>query len=483
MFVLKNTVGISKCKLQRICRRNEVHVREDLTAIPKPEQLTKLMVPEGVSSLDSPSGKELIWMVENSNHTNEYEGEDILKGSPETIVHTFLKEGEKVLTQYMPSLHWNTLYTKEDFAKQLMVIARHGDFISNGSRVYNFKHSGSSGDTLLHHLHNLDMETVQNLYDKANKSLLQLAKKYRVYKSGNVQLAVDFVAKLFYGEHRDEWVWKKKIDGEWERMYMWILVSLVDRNQKYPLYIELAPASAARAEGMAQLLTSVLEKVHTFYKISSGRVYVDREFFSTEVINALKDFCEHRKMYWLMPAKRTSRVKKTLEPDKEGIFNFYITNKKRKRAYFILVLARNEEGILHPFATNIWLKIPKKLYPFYRRRWQIETNIRSIRHPFLINTASVHTPTRDFLMRLAVLCCFIWMLINAVMIKETDFNHWITNHMFIVLLFNTKINENPQMLKKAFTKAPLSARITKSGSSLSIIAIFCIKLKIMFILS
>ena len=416
-------------------------------------------------------------MVRKSTNTNNNEEEDILKGFPEEVVHAFLKKGEKVLTQYMPPLHWNSFYRKEDFAKQLIFIARHGDFISDGSRVYNVKHSGASGDTILHHLHNLDMETVQKLYDKANKSLLKLLKKYKIYKSGNVQLAVDFLGKLFYGVNRDEWVWKKKIDGKWKRMYVWIMVSLVDKNQKYPLYIEPAPASAAQAEGMAELVTSVLEKVYTFYNISSGRVYLDREFFNVEVINALKEFCEHHKTYWLMPAKRTSRVKKMLEPDEEGIFNFYITNKKKKRAYFILILTRNEEGILHPFATNILLITLSMLYLFYQRRWQIETNIRSTKHPFLINTTSVHEPTRDFLMRFAVLCCFIWMLINAVMIKETDYKHWITIHMFIYLLFDTEIDENPQGLKKAFTKAPLSARTTKSASSRSFVPIFCVSLK------
>ena len=329
----------------------------------------------------------------------------------------------------------------------------------------------------------MEISFVQDLYDKANKSLLQLIKKYRVYKSGNVQLAVDFMAKPFYGKHRDEWVWKKKIDGEWKRMYVWILVSLVDKNQKYPLYIEPVPALTARAEGMAAVVTAVLEKVYTFYNISSGKVYMDREFFNVEVINALKEFCKHHKSYWLMPAKRTSRIKKALESEKEEIFNFFIQNKKKKRAYFILVLTRNEEGILHPFATNILLDVLNILYLFYRRRWQIETNIRSTRHPFLINTTSVHMPTRDFLMKLAVLCCFIWMLINAVMIKATDFNHWVTNHMFIFLLFNTAIDENPEILKKAFTKAPLSARTTKSASSRSLISIFFINLKIIFILS
>jgi hypothetical protein len=45
-------------------------------------------------------------------------------------------------------------------------------------------------------------------------------------------------------------------------------------------------------------LTSVLEKVYTFYNISSGKVYMDGEFFNVEVINALKEF-------WNFPRDKT----------------------------------------------------------------------------------------------------------------------------------------------------------------------------------
>jgi len=97
----------------------------------------------------------------------------------------------------------------------------------------------------------------------------------------------------------------------------------------------------------------------------------------------------------------------------------------------------------------------------------IETNIRSTRHPFLINTTSLHMPIRDYLMRIAVICCFAWMVINTFMINEYGYNYWIKIRMFIFLLFNEAIDENPEKLKKAFTKAPLSAQPMERELSLT----------------
>jgi len=404
-------------------------------------------------------------MTEDTD-TDDYEERNVLKCFPEKMAHTFIKKSERALCQFMPRSHGNSLYTRKDFAKQLVYIACHGDFISNGSRVYNLEHSGASGDTILHHLHNLSMEDVQCLYEGVNKYLLQLIKKHNIYRRVNVQLAVDFTNKKFYGKHRDEWVRKIYKDGEWMRVYGWMMVSMIHKDLKYPLCIEPAPATVAKAEKMAELLKKVLEKTYSFCSIYSGLICLDREFFNVKVINLLQSFCKWHNSQWLMPAKETKSVKKKLNLGVEGIYPHHITNKKRERAHFTLVIAYNDEGELRPFATNIQVENPKELFLIYKRRWQIETNIRSTRHPFLINTTSLHMPIRDYLMRIAVICCFAWMVINTFMINEYGLNYWITIRMFIVLLFNETIDENPEKLKKAFTKAPLSAQTMERELSL-----------------
>jgi len=59
------------------------------------------------------------------------------------------------------------------------------------------------------------------------------------------------------------------------------------------------------------------------------------------------------------------------------------------------------------------------------------------------------------------------MVINTFMINEYGYNYWIKIRMFIFLLFNEAIDENPEKLKKAFTKAPLSAQPMERELSLT----------------
>ena len=418
--------------------------------------------------------------TENTD-TCDYEERSVYNGSPEKAAHAILKKIERILAHFVPQSHWNVTFRKEDFAKQLVFVAFSGDFISNGSRSYKmlcsllgFFFSEStpiSGKAVLYHMHKLSMEDVQNLYENANRYLLKLAKKHKILKRVNVQLVVDFVGKKFYGKHRDLWVWKKKEEKKWVHLYEWIEVSLVDKDFKYPIYVEAAPASCARAKEMAELLIAVLEKTYAFYEIFSAKIYVDRGFYNVEVINGLDDFCKRHRSQWLMPAIQNKRVKKKLELGEEMVYSHSMQNKKRKRACFPLVTALNEKGELRPFATNITVEPLGKLFTFYRRRWQIETNNRSEKHPFLINTTSVHMPTRDYLMRLACIFCFAWMILNNVLIKD-GFDHWITIHTFIMVLFFLECVRDPQALEYTFSKAPASARTAERKLSLICLILF-----------
>lgn len=403
-------------------------------------------------------------MVNDTIHTTVSKEGDILKGCPEKVACAFIKMMEKVFCKFGFHMHWNAAYEKVDFSSILIHAARNGDFITNGSYTYKMDHNGPSGDTVLYHLHKLDMKTVDMLYKRANWYLYSFARRYRIYRRINVQLAIDFTDKVYYGEYDKRWVWKKKENERWIRAQRWIAVSFVDKDQKYVIHIEPVPVSTDKK----QLLTSVLTRVFQVYNIFNARVYVDREFFNVPYIQALQEFSASHRMLWLMPAKRTPRVEQKLDLETEGVYNdFYISNRKRERAYFRLVIAQNKGEKLHAFATNFIVLTPGDLYPLYQRRWQIETNNRSIKHPFLINTTSKYMPTRDYLMRFAALCCFAWMLINALLVKEFGFNCWVPGRTFAILL--VEHCSTPEKVKKVFRKAPLSARALASGSSLSFV--------------
>jgi len=417
-------------------------------------------------------------MVKDTTYTSMYEGGDILKGCPETVVCSFTKLVKKdVLHEFMFPLHWNTVYIQEDFFDYLMHAARNRDSIWSTCGEYGFEREDvPSNSTVLHHLRNLDMETVDELYKKANKKLVEIAQKNGVFRKVNVQLAIDFVGIPYYGRKRDEWRWKKGKKKGWRRVYRWILVSFVDGDQKYVVYAMPVPYTAP----IEEVITSALTYVYRLCKVVSGTIYVDREFFSVKAVNALQKFCSTHKSYWLMPAQKNERVKRYLR--EEGIYRGYtMHNKKREPATFTLAVVRNEKGKLHAFATNLpvvtkddfsrhynrrWSKITDengdllpfgvvlldRLYSFYERRWQIETNIRCIKHPFLITTSSPHMPAHDYLMRFAVLCCFAWMVINALLLKEFGSSYWLKGRTFERLLCAENII--PRNVKYSFTKAP-----------------------------
>lgn len=423
-------------------------------------------------------------MVEDTICTSRDEGEDILKGFPEEVLHSFVEFSKDIFSEFMFPLHWNATYRKEDFFDFLMHTARNRDSISHTTKRYGFdREKAPAGDTVLYHLQRLDMETVEELYMKANLKILEFVQEKGIFRKMDVQLAVDFVGVEYYGEY-NEWVHKMCIDGEWMRMFRWLEVSLVDEDQKYMIYVRPVPASYDKRE----LLHSVLEHVYTFCGIENGVIYLDREFFNVRYINTLDEFCSLHNSFWLMPARETSRVKTYL--GEEGIYPEYtMHNKWREEASFTLVVALNDKGNLRPFATNLcvetkeefvthynekWKKITdengdllplivilRRLFDIYRRRWQVETGNRCVKHPFLITTSSANMPTRDYLMRFAFLSCFSWMAINTYLFNEFGPSYWVTGRTFEELLCTKTIV--PERLKRCFVKAPKSMKPFPKG--------------------
>lgn len=301
-------------------------------------------------------------MVEKSTNTNDNEEEDILKGCPGEVVCAFLKFMEKIFCKFCFPLHWNAKYKKGDFFRILMNAARDGDFITNESYSHKVDDDGPAGDTVLYHLRKLDMKPVDTLYKRANWYLYLFAKKHKVFRRKNVQIAIDFTDKEYWGELDGEWVHKTKKNKKKMRVYRWVVVSFVDRDQKYIIYVEPIPLSAETHK----VLESVLERVFRVYNIFNARVYVDRGFFSVNCINVLKDFSASHRMTWLMPAVKNDRVKEKIDLEIEKVYhNYPMRNKKREKAVFNLVIARNEKGELHAFATDLIVLTPSDLYPCY----------------------------------------------------------------------------------------------------------------------
>lgn len=394
-------------------------------------------------------------------------GEEIDTTSPETAVLSLITVVKRIFCEALFPLHWNVQYSEDEFLTFLMHAARHKGSIYDTYFGSSFERETSpSSDTVLYHLHNLDIETVDKLYRRANENFLEFAQKNGLFRSSHVQLVVDFLTKAYYGEEDNQWVWKKELGSNRVHVYRWMTVSFVDKDQKYVICVRPVPVSVS----IGEILTSTLTYVYDLCKICDSVIFLDGEFENAESIRALQDFCKPRNSYWLAPVQDipTARLMG------KDVHDFAMQNEKGDVS-FIVAMAHNGKGGLHPFATNLCVKtedefydndsekltstgkgdlffgalLPDDLYNIYRG-WQIEPAIKRLKHPFLIATSSAYMPARDYLVRFAALYCFAWMVFNALLLREFGPSYWLTDHAFERLLYCGI----PHRLEYCFTKAP-----------------------------
>ena len=127
--------------------------------------------------------------------------------------------------------------------------------------------------------------------------------------------------------------------------------------------------------------------------IRIGVLTVDREFFSTGVIDVLKS----KNIQFLMPATQTKGVKKAIDEFKTGkrdaVSQHVLTSSgagKRREEFTLIILERDDKKgrkIIHAFATSIPVDVvcgfkrgemtgAEAFVEQYRARWSIETGYR-----------------------------------------------------------------------------------------------------------
>ena len=129
--------------------------------------------------------------------------------------------------------------------------------------------------------------------------------------------------------------------------------------------------------------------------IRIGMLTVDREFFSTGVIDVLKS----KNIQFLMPATQTKGVKKAIDKFKAGkrdtVSQHVLTSSgadKRREEFTLIILERDDKKgrkIIHAFATSIPVDVvcgfkrdqmteAEAFVEQYQARWSIETGYRCI---------------------------------------------------------------------------------------------------------
>jgi putative transposase len=157
----------------------------------------------------------------------------------------------------------------------------------------------------------------------------------------------------------------------------------------------------------------ILETLISFAKerILIRKLYVDRGFFSSSVINLLKKM----EITFLMPAIKNDRVidySYSVSPPaviknypmKDCKFNLVILEKEEKRYAFATNMTFNNNDIL----------LSEKLFNPYSKRWGIETSYR-VKKGFRGKTTSRNYIVRQFYFMLSVVLYDLWILVNLLL--------------------------------------------------------------------
>lgn len=303
----------------------------------------------------------------------------------------------------------NSIYKKRDFLDLVTHTALTHDFTENGSATLSLNRKSPNGDTLLYHIkkyrHRMPLEDMfRNVFDVT----FEMAKKSGLLNRP-VELAIDYTDILYYGDPYDYMVLGTKPQRGTCYAYKFAVASIVTNGERFILYaLPVAPDTKKVC-----VVRDLLEYAKS--KVSIRRVYMDRGFFSGEVINLLN----RNRIEFIMPATRSWRIKRIMDKEKAPyVTDFKMRNEWLKyTTWFKLAIVKSRKnGKKCAFATNMDISSNTAflLFSHYEKRWGIETSFR-VKESFRARTTSKNYIIRLFYFMFSTILYNLWVIVNAML--------------------------------------------------------------------
>lgn len=321
--------------------------------------------------------------------------------------------------------HHNFKYTSSDLLDALTHVAMTQDFTTNGTRTFRLtKEDAPSPNTVLYRVGKLETQEVLEMFGKCFEETHKIAKTYGAFKR-KVDVAIDITDQLYYGDKNDPMVLQTRPREGTSHAYRFATINVVASGRRFTLLALPMDRLTTKAEIVRKLIEYAKKKVHI------GTVYVDRGFFSTNVINLLKGLG----VKFLMPAVKNSRIKRLVEEHKAPTILEY----RMVGSYFKLVIVKDDKNLKTVFATNLDVNEgdAHRLFDLYGKRWGIETSYR-VKNLFRAKTTSKRYVIRLFYFSFSVCLYNLWILANifvGVIFSETSQKLSITAKVFGTLLY------------------------------------------------
>jgi len=308
----------------------------------------------------------------------------------------------------------NSTYRQEDFLDMLTHVALTHDFTENGSNTYAYQRKGRAptADTLLYHMKKYGhRKAVEGMYDRIFDATIEMARKAG-FLSRPLDLAIDMTDIMYYGDKCDYMVVGTKPTKGTCYAFKFATVTAVLNGERFILYV--IPVGKDRST--ATTVRSLLEFVKG--KVSISRIYLDRGFSNTGVI----EYLNGQGIKFVMPAVKSYRIKEIMRRNKAPYITDYrmVDTFMKGRAWMKLVLLKGKEGKCNPdetyaFVTNIegiTSRNASMIQDFYDRRWGIETAFR-VKEAFRARTTSKNYIIRLFYFLFSVTLYNLWVMVNT----------------------------------------------------------------------
>ncbi len=314
----------------------------------------------------------------------------------------------KIYPKIRLEIRSNSIFKKSDFLDLLTHIALTEDFAENGSKTLQqiLNKRTPVSDTLLYHIKKYgDREALQSMFIEIFDLIYKMARRGNFFGGRRADVAIDFTDWFYYGRDRTSMVLGKKPEKGTTKCFRFATINVVERGERFTLLA--LPVSTLDTK------EKILEKLISFAKerVPIRKLYVDRGFFSANVINLLK----RMGVTFLMPAIMNNRVvdyANSVSPP--AVINGY---PMRDCKFNLIVLEK--DGKRHAFATNIRLNnndvlLAEKLFLPYSKRWGIETSYR-VKKAFRGKTTSKNYIVRQFYFMMSVVLYNLWVLVNLLL--------------------------------------------------------------------
>jgi len=309
----------------------------------------------------------------------------------------------------------NTVFKQKDFLDMLTHTAMTHDFTESGSCTFSY-HKGKrtpSADALLYHLKKYRHRvSVEELFSGVFDTALEMARRQGLLRRP-LDLAIDCTDTMYYGDKSDYMVVGTKPRNGSNYCFKFATVNAVINGERFCLYAVPVEPDRKVDYPVERLMEAIKGKVKV------KRVFLDRGFYSTKVI----EYMNINRIKFVMPAVRTWRIKDIIE--KKGAP--YVTDYRMKsdwnkpNTWFMLVLVKGEYSRGNPaetyaFATNIETTANTSfiIKEAYSRRWGIETAYR-VKETFRARTTSKNYIIRYFYFLFSLTLYNLWVLLNTML--------------------------------------------------------------------